>query len=92
MGGSQAAKTLLQIQVSSLKSQGKTIAPEEEKAMLDKITESYNAQTQPMYAAARLWVDGIIHPLETRKIISMGIEMANHAPITRPFQLGVIQT
>jgi acetyl-CoA carboxylase carboxyltransferase component len=92
MGGSQAAKTLLQIQVSSLKSQGKTIAPEEEKAMLDKITESYNAQTQPMYAAARLWVDGIIHPLETRKAISMGIEMANHAPITRPFQLGVIQT
>ncbi|MFN4854749.1 MAG: acyl-CoA carboxylase subunit beta [Bacteroidota bacterium] len=92
MGGSQAAKTLLQIQVSSLKSQGKTIDPEEEKAMLDKITESYNAQTQPMYAAARLWVDGIIHPLETRKVISMGIEMANHAPVTRPFQLGVIQT
>jgi 3-methylcrotonyl-CoA carboxylase beta subunit len=45
-----------------------------------------------MYAAARLWVDGIIHPLETRKVISMGIEMANHAPVTRPFQLGVIQT
>ena len=93
MGGAQAAKVLLQIQVASLKSQGKEeITPEEEKALLDKITERYTAQTSPYYAASRLWLDAIIHPLDTRKWISMGIEMANHAPITKPYNVGVIQT
>lgn len=93
MGGAQAAKVLLQIQVASLKSQGKAeITPEEEKELLNKITEKYNSQTSPYYAAARLWVDAIIDPLETRKVISMGIEMANHAPITKQYNVGVIQT
>jgi 3-methylcrotonyl-CoA carboxylase beta subunit len=92
MGGSQAAKTLLQIQVSTLKAKGETITPEDEKKLLDNITAKYTEQLSPYYAAARLWVDGIIDPLETRKIISMGIEMANHAPITKTYNVGVIQT
>lgn len=92
MGGSQAAKTLLQIQVAALKAQGKEISEEEEKAQLKTITDKYNMQTSPYYAASRLWVDAIIDPLETRKMISMGIEMANHNPIVRPYNVGVIQT
>lgn len=92
MGGSQAAKTLLQIQVAALKAQGKEISEEEEKAQLKTITDKYNTQTSPYYAASRLWVDAIIDPLETRKMISMGIEMANHNPIVRPYNVGVIQT
>jgi 3-methylcrotonyl-CoA carboxylase beta subunit len=92
MGGAQAAKTLLQIQVSTLKAKGETITPEDEKQLLDTITAKYNEQLSPYYAASRLWVDGIIDPLETRKIISMGIEMANHAPITKAYNVGVIQT
>jgi len=92
MGGSQAAKTLLQIQVSSLKSQGKLISPEDEAELLKTITDRYTSQTSPYYAASRLWVDAVIDPLDTRKWISMGIEMADHAPIERPFNVGVIQT
>src|SRR5690606_26633829 len=91
MGGEQAAKTLLQIQVASLKAKGETIDPEQEKELLSKITERYNAQTSPYYAAARLWVDEIIDPAETRKVISEGIAAANHAPIERPWQSGVFQ-
>ncbi len=92
MGGAQAAKTLLQIQVSTLKSQGKAeITPEEEKELLDNITKRYDAQTSPYYAAARLWIDNIIHPLDTRKWISMGIEAADHAPITKRYNVGVLQ-
>ena len=93
MGGAQAAKVLLQIQVSSLKTQGKKeISPEEEKELLAKITEKYTAQTSPYYAAARLWVDNIIHPLDTRKWISMGIEAANHSPIKKQYNTGILQT
>lgn len=92
MGGAQAAKTLLQIQVSSMKAQGKEVTPEQEAELLKTITDRYNGQTSPYYAAARLWVDAIINPLETRRWISMGIEMANHAPITKPYNVGVIQT
>jgi acetyl-CoA carboxylase carboxyltransferase component len=92
MGGQQAAHTLLQIQVSALKAQGKEITKEEEEQLLKTITERYQAQMSPYYAAARLWIDALIDPLDTRKIISMGIEMANHAPITRHFTTGVIQT
>ncbi|QQR95087.1 MAG: acyl-CoA carboxylase subunit beta [Bacteroidota bacterium] len=92
MGGSQAAKTLLQIQVAALKAQGKEISEEAEKAQLKTITDRYNSQTSPYYAASRLWVDAIIDPLETRNMISMGIEMANHNPITKPYNVGVIQT
>ena len=87
MGGEQAAKTLLQLEKSKLE----TITPEEEKALLDKITDRYNSQTTAIYAASRLWVDAIIDPLETRNWISMGIEAANHAPIAT-FNVGVIQT
>ncbi|WP_192823389.1 acyl-CoA carboxylase subunit beta [Rufibacter sp. LB8] len=92
MSGASAAKTLLQIQVASLKAKGEVITPEAEKELLDKITARYNEQLSPYYAAARLWVDGIIDPLETRKVISMGIEAANNVPITKPFNVGVIQT
>lgn len=93
MGGAQAAKVLLQIQVSSLKTQGKKeISPEEEKELLAKITEKYTSQTSPYYAAARLWVDNIIHPLDTRKWISMGIEAANHSPIKKQYNTGILQT
>jgi len=92
MGGSQAAKTLLQIQESSMKAKGEVIDQKTEDELLKKITDRYNSQTTPYYAAARLWVDGIIDPLETRKVISMGIEAANHAPIEKAFNVGVIQT
>ncbi len=92
MGGTQAAKVLLQIQVSSLKAQGKIIAPEDEAELLKTITERYERQTSPYYAASRLWVDEIIDPLDTRKAISMGIEAADHSPITRAFNPGIIQT
>lgn len=92
MGGAQAAKVLLQIEKSRLKGQGQEISAEDEKALLDKIHRNYEAQTKPEYAAARLWTDAIIDPLETRRWISMGIEAANHAPIERPFNPGVLQT
>ncbi|GGZ40750.1 methylcrotonoyl-CoA carboxylase [Echinicola pacifica] len=92
MSGASAAKTLLQIKVSSLKKQGKVISPEEETKLLDEITQKYKEELSPYYAAARLWVDGVINPLETRRIISIGIEAANHSPITERFNVGVIQT
>ena len=92
MGGEQAAKTLLQIQVSSLKKQGKEIDPAEKQRLQTEITERYNRQTSPYYAAARLWVDGIIDPRETRNIISTGIAAANQNPDIPPFNPGVIQT
>lgn len=91
MGGSQAAKVLLQIEVASLKKKGELITPEAEKELLDTITERYERQTKPEYAAARLWVDAIIDPKDTRKVISMGIEAANHAPVAK-FNPGVMQT
>jgi len=92
MGGEQAAKTLLQIQVASIKSKGEEISPEKETELLKTITDKYNTQTTPYYAAARLWVDGIIDPIQTRHHISMGIAMANLSPITKAFNVGVIQT
>ena len=92
MSGASAAKTLLQIKVSSLKKTGKEITPEEEKNLLEEIIAKYNEELSPYYAASRLWVDGVIDPRETRKVISMGIEAANQAPITERFNVGVIQT
>ncbi len=92
MSGAAAANTLLQIQVSAMKAKGEEITPEAEQELLERITNKYNEELSPYYAAARLWVDGIIDPLETRKVISMGIEAANHAPIERPYNVGVIQT
>ncbi len=91
MSGASAAKTLLQIRISTLKSQRKTITKAEEEKLLNEITDRYNEQLSPYYAASRLWVDGIIDPLETRRAISMGIEAANHSPIEK-FNVGVIQT
>ena len=92
MGGAQAAKTLLQIQVATLKGQGKEITKEDEDQLLESIKAKYEAQTSPYYAAARLWVDAIISPTDTRKWLSMGIEMANNSPIKKPYNVGVIQT
>jgi 3-methylcrotonyl-CoA carboxylase beta subunit len=91
MGGSQAAKTLMQIQVASLKSKGEELDPETEQRLFNEIKDKYDQQTSPYYAAARLWVDAIINPLETRKVISMGIEAANNAQVEK-FNVGVIQS
>jgi len=91
MGGDQAAKTLLQIQVASLKARGEVIDPEKEKAMLKEIVDRYDSQTSAYYAAARLWVDEIIDPADTRKMISEGINAANHSQSEREFKLGVFQ-
>ncbi len=91
MGGEQAAKVLLQIETARLKKQGETISKAKEKEILDTITDRYRKQVSPYYAAARLWTDAIIDPMETRHWISSGIEAANHAPIEKSFNLGVIQ-
>jgi acetyl-CoA carboxylase carboxyltransferase component len=91
MGGSQAANTLLQIQVAALKKKGEEIDEEKKQEMLKKVTDQYLKTTTPYYAAARLWTDGIIDPADTRKVISMGIEAANHAPIPDQYILGAIQ-
>ncbi len=92
MSGASAAKTLLQIHLSSLKAKGEEISKEKEQNMLDEITQKYTEQTSPYYAAARLWTDAIIDPLETRKLISMGIEAASHKPIKKKYKTGVIRT
>ncbi len=92
MGGSQAANTLMQIQVAALKKKGEEIDEEKKQEMLKKVTDQYLKTTTPYYAAARLWTDGIIDPADTRKVISMGIEAANHAPIPDQYILGAIQT
>ena len=92
MGGAQAAKVLLQIEMSAKKAKGQEVSKEDQEKMLAEITAKYDEQTTPEYAAARLWLDAIIDPVETRKVISMGIEAANHAPIEKPFNPGVIQT
>lgn len=91
MGGAQAAKVLLQIEEASLKAKGESIDEKKQADLLAHITERYTRQTSPYYAAARLWVDAIINPTETRNWISMGIEAANHAPITKAFTPGVIR-
>jgi len=91
MGGTQAAKVLAQIEASSLKAKGEKVDETREKELFDKIKARYDAQVSPYYAASRLWADAIIDPLETRTWISMGIEAANHAPIEKKFNLGVIQ-
>ncbi len=91
MSGKSAAKVLLQIETASLKKKGETITKEKEEELFDKIKSRYDNQVSPYYAAARLWTDAIIDPLDTRTWISMGIEAANHAPIEKPFNLGVLQ-
>lgn len=91
MGGTQAAKVLAQIEASSLKAKGEVVDEAKEKELFDKIKARYDEQVSPYYAASRLWTDAIIDPLETRTWISMGIEAANHSPIEKKFNLGVIQ-
>ena len=91
MSGNSAAKVLLQIEKASLEKKGEQISPEKEKALFDEIKTRYDNQVSPYYAAARLWTDAIIDPMDTRKWISMGIEAANHAPIEKPFNLGILQ-
>jgi len=92
MGGTQAAKVLAQIEASAIRAKGEEVDAVKEQALFDKIKARYDEQVSPYYAAARLWTDAIIDPLDTRTWISMGIEAANHAPIERKFNLGVIQT
>jgi len=91
MGGNSAAQVLLQIEKARLKKSGKPLDPEKERALLEKIKKNYKEQTSPYYAASRIWTDAIIDPMETRKWISMGIEAADHAPIERKFNMGVLQ-
>ena len=91
MSGNSAAKVLLQIETASLKKQGEKITHEKEAELFDAIKSRYDEQTSPYYAAARMWTDGVINPLETRTWISMGIEAANHAPIEKQFNMGIIQ-
>jgi acetyl-CoA carboxylase carboxyltransferase component len=91
MGGTQAAKVLAQIEAASLKNKGEVVDEAKEKELFDKIKAKYDAQVSPYYAASRLWTDAIIDPLDTRTWISMGIEAANHSPIEKKFNLGVIQ-
>ena len=91
MSGNSAAKVLLQIETAALKKQGKKISDQQEAELLSKIKQKYDEQVSPYYAASHLWTDAIINPLDTRKWISMGIEAANHAPIEKDFNLGVIQ-
>lgn len=91
MGGTQAAKVLLQIETANLRKKGEELTPEKEAVLFAHIKEQYDEQISPYYAAARLWTDAIIDPLETRQWIAMGIEAANNAPIERAFNLGVIQ-
>ncbi len=92
MGGAQAAEVLLQIETAALRARGKKTTLEKRGEMLKTLSERYEAQTSPYYAAARLWTDGIIDPLETRKWIAMGIEAADRAPIEKTFNMGVLQT
>ncbi|MBL0136856.1 MAG: acyl-CoA carboxylase subunit beta [Chitinophagaceae bacterium] len=91
MGGDQAAKTLLQIQVSAMKAKGKEVSPDVEKKLLDDIKSSYEKQTNPYYAAARLWVDAIIDPLQTREIIAEALKAANQNPHMADFKTGILQ-
>ena len=91
MSGNSAAKVLLQIETATLKKKGEKITKEKEDELFSKIKNRYDEQISPYYAAARLWTDGIIDPLDTRKWISTGIEAANHAPIEKPFNLGILQ-
>ena len=91
MSGNSAAKVLLQIEKASLEKQGEKITKEKEEELFNKIKDRYDSQVSPYYAAARIWTDAVIDPLDTRTWISMGIEAANHAPIEKPFNLGVLQ-
>ena len=91
MGGTQAAKVLVQIEAATLKNKGEVVDEQKEQELFDKIKARYDEQVSPYYAAARLWTDAVIDPLDTRTWISMGIEAANQAPITKKFNMGILQ-
>jgi len=91
MGGEQAARTLLDLKIAQLKKSGKAITPADEAELLKRIRESYTEQTDPRYAAARLWVDGLIEPSDTREWLSVGLEMAAQNPQIEEFKTGVLQ-
>lgn len=92
MSGASASKVLMQIEVASLKAKGEEITPEREKELSETIKNRYNEQISPLYAASRLWIDAIIDPAHTRKVLSLGIQMANHKKAEKPYNVGVIQT
>jgi acetyl-CoA carboxylase carboxyltransferase component len=92
MSGASAAKTLLQIEIASRKAKGEEISEEDQQKILDTIIQRYDNQTSPFYAASRLWVDDVIDPLDTRRLISMGIEAASMNPVTEAYKTGVIRT
>ena len=91
MSGNSAAKVLLQIEKASLKKKGEKITSEKEEELFENIKSRYDNQISPYYAAARIWTDAVINPLDTRTWVSMGIEAANHSPIEMKFNLGVVQ-
>ena len=91
MSGKSAAKVLLQIETASLKKRGEKITTDKEAELYDQIKSRYDEQISPYYSAARIWTDAVINPLDTRTWISMGIEAANHAPIEKQFNMGVLQ-
>jgi acetyl-CoA carboxylase carboxyltransferase component len=92
MGGAQASKTLLEIRLAQMKHSGKDISPEEQQNLLANIQKQYNEQMSPYYAAARLWIDGIIDPADTRRVISTSLAVADCNPDLPVFNPGVIQT
>ncbi|MAT38857.1 MAG: methylcrotonoyl-CoA carboxylase [Ectothiorhodospiraceae bacterium] len=92
MGGEQASKTLLDIQLGRMKKGGEQITEEKQQEMLKSIQDRYAGQLSPYYAAARLWVDAIINPIDTRDVISHSIQVANTNPNIPKFNPGVIQT
>ena len=91
MGGEQAGNVLLQIQKSAAKKKGEKVETKKEEQLLNEIKEKYDAQTTPIYAAARMWIDAVIDPSKTRKWISMGLALADHAPIEKKFSMGILQ-
>ncbi|MBL6875008.1 MAG: acyl-CoA carboxylase subunit beta [Flavobacteriales bacterium] len=91
MSGKSAAKVLLQIETASLKKRGEKITTDKEAELYDQIKSRYDKQISPYYSAARIWTDAVINPLDTRTWVSMGIEAANHAPIEKQFNMGVLQ-
>jgi len=91
MSGNSAAKVLLQIEKAALEKNGETLDANQEKELFEKVKQRYDQQVSPYYAAARLWTDAIIDPKNTRTWISLGIEAANHAPIQKAFNMGVLQ-
>ncbi|KER08985.1 MAG: hypothetical protein HY22_14520 [[Candidatus Thermochlorobacteriaceae] bacterium GBChlB] len=92
MGSKQASETMLSIKVGQLERDGKTLSDQEKQALLNDIAEKYTSKMTPLYAAARLWIDDIIDPRETRRIISYCIEVANENPEIPKFNAGVLQT